>query len=694
MARGWQQTWSDLLASLRGGSPNAEKGRPTEGPAPSPGNGGGEAALEADGSAATASVSETAPAGPRDRSVRQTGLSRRWFVPMAVIAVLMAVSWLLSLTDFGDDLLAPAPPAPDVVATFDGGRITLDEVESHLNLLVPSRLRQLDRSPEALLPMVEDLISDQLVLRWAAERRPEAEETFRHAMKHINEELSLDVFADRLHDDSITIAESDIRNYYDANKARYEGRTYAQERAGIRQILMAEREPQFIKKYIERLRINASVTRNFELLDIPPPSEEKIGRYYRANLGKFVVPRRAVVDEIEIPVSVFGDTARQRASDLLLRIRGGASFKEMADRLAGTRLSTNREVAEGTRPPAWDANVFALAPGELGSMFRAGGSFYIVRLARLEPARSQMLSEVRSVVASALRQRTEREWFEANGQKTLFTLNGQRYALGQFYEEYRELPASLQGRFAGPEGLRRLADSLIDRLLLVADAYGELLDARTKPLADESRLRLLRQMMEQEEIDDKIEVTQEEMLAFYAENGERMALPPKARIRYIRIGLGAGGDEERRARERAEEAYEKLVPGFFADGADFAAVAKEYSEDPETAINGGERPGWIGESGDLLVEIADHPFHQAVMRLDPGEISKPFQVSDSLYVVQVIERTEPEPLSFEKVRPFIEEVLTERKHGTLAAELQRRLLQEADVVLYPGVLEEYLKSRR
>ncbi|WP_336072297.1 peptidyl-prolyl cis-trans isomerase [Nitratireductor rhodophyticola] len=731
MAQGWRQSWSDLLDSLRGGPPRAREDRPlapppsqreeptpdqpvNEGDTSTPGTTEQESSaagfstglaetvgttavtaqqtVDGDDSADTPVRAEVTTPQPEPDSGEPRKLSGRSYTVIAVIAALAVVSWLLSPYDFGTDLWPPEPPAPDVVATFDGGRITLTDVESHLNVLVPSRLRELARSQEALLAVVEDLISDQLIRRWAAERKPEGEEAFRHAVKHINEELSLDSFASQLHEESLPIAESEMRKYYETNEVRFEGQTFAQAREDIRQILVAEREPEFIESYLERLRTNASIARSFELLDVPPPSEEELESYYEANLNEFALPRRAVVDEIEIPVAAFGDAAQQRAGNVLLRIRGGASFKEAATRLPETRLSVGREVAEGTRLPDWDRNVFALVPGELGSVFRAGESFYIVRLSELKPARTQSLSEVRRVVAAAVERQKEQDWFEANGEKTLFTLKGQRYSLKQFYKEYQELPASAQRQYAGPDGLRKLANALIDRMLLVADTYDNLLDVKTKPLADETRLRLLRQMMEQEEVDDKIEVTEAEMKEFYKANVEQMVYPPRARIRYIRIGLGASDDEMRRARKRADEAYRKLVPGLFGDGADFAVVAQEYSEDPESAAKGGELAGWVGEGSDPLTELMDHPFHEAVLRLEPGEVSKPFEIAGSLYIVQVMERTKPQLLSLKEARPFIEEVLTERKHRALAADLQERQLKQANVKLYPEVLETYFEN--
>jgi parvulin-like peptidyl-prolyl isomerase len=633
-----------------------------------------------------------ASARKADRPVEGRQLNRRSLSVIALVAALVTVPWILSPFHFGADLWAPDPPAPDVVATFDGGRITLADLESHLALLAPPGARKTARSPEAILAVVEDLVSDQLVLRWAAERKPEGEETFRHAVKHINEELRLDSFANQLHDGSLAIAESEIREYYDTNKDRFEGRTFAQAREDIRQTLIAEREPEFIENYLERLRTNASIDRNFTQLDVPPPSKEDLQRYYQANLDKFALPRRAIVDEIEIPVAAFGDAAQQRASDALLGIRGGASFKEAADRLPGTRLTVDREVAEGTELADWDRNVFQLVPGELGSIFRAGDSFYIVRLSKLMPARTQSLPEVRQVVTAAVVQQMEEDWFEINGEKTLFTLKGQRYSLKQFYKEYQELPLSSQRQYAGPDGMRKLAEALIDRMLLVGDTYDQLLDVKTKPLADETRLRLLRQMMEQEEVDDKIDITEAAMQDYYAANTERLTYPPKARIRYIRIGLGASEDEARRARERADEAYNKLVPGLFGSRADFAAVAKEYSEDPESAANGGDLAGWVGEGSDPLAELFDHPFHEAVLQLDVGEVSRPFEIAGSLYIVQVLERTEPQVLSFEDAKPYIEEVLIERKHRLLTTDLQKRLLDQAKVEVYPDVIQTYFEK--
>ena len=414
MGYGWRQTWSDLVDSVRGGSPNADEPD--------------RAAIEV---VAASSDGQIDGQSSQPKSERGSFDWRQLADPKIMVAALVAgiatIPWLLAPFHFGADLWGPDPPSPDVVATFDGGLITIADVEAHLNVLVPAEMREHAQSPHTILSVVEDLISDQLVVRWAAERKPESEETFRHAVKHINEELSLEAFANQLHEDALPIAESDIRNYYDENRSSFDQRSFAEAREEIRQRLIAEREPAFIDDYMARLRATASITRSFDLLDVPTPSEEELQRYYQDKRDDFTLGRRVTVDEIEVPVGAAEDSARQRASDLLLRIRGGASFEEAAARVPEARLSLDREVAEGTRLPEWDSNVFAMMPGGLGSVFQAGEALFVVRLKDLKLTRIQSLSEVRPVVTAAVAWQKEQEWFEANGQKN--ALHVERSAL-------------------------------------------------------------------------------------------------------------------------------------------------------------------------------------------------------------------------------------------------------------------------
>ena len=710
MAEGWKQIWEDILNALRGGEAKKE-----EEPVSAESTDSQETDFEtqaveqADDATAvlTAEASEEVlepfaePALEPALTPRQTWMSRlrtgAFFLLMTVI--LLSALWFAGGYRWAPDiyiwwlrLTAPKPPASDIIATFDGGQITLGDLDDHLKLLVPEEYQSIAGSPETLLAVVEDMVTDELTRRWAATRQPDQDETFSHTMQHINESLNLESLDLQLHEGEIQVSESEIQTYYETNKAQFGEQTLDQMREEIRQILVAEREESYIEDYIQRLKDNASITRNFDLLNVPAPSEDDLRRYYDANIEQFKLPRQVVIDEMQFPIGGDEAAARQDADDALLKIRSGATFDEVAQTITRASVLSGTLVPEGPRDPEWDAAVFGLTEGELSDVFRAGDSFYIVRLNELQPARTESLDEIRQEVLAIVQQQKTDEWFETNASKTLVTLKGKQYTLGEFYQEYQELPISTQAQYAGPDGMKKLAESLIERLLLVEDTYDQLLDVQNKPLADESRLQVIKQMMHQEEVDDKIQVTDEEMQKYYAENIDLMALPPKARIRYIRIGLGQTEDEQQAARTRADEAYKKLVPGLFQEGASFAEVAQEYSEDPESAAQGGEFPDWIGESEDILAEVQLHPFHEIVLSLQPEEISQPFEFGDSLYIVQVIERTGPEQLPFEQAKPYIEEILTQQKHDEQMVQLQETLLEQANFVIYPTVLENYFQQ--
>ncbi len=713
MSEGWKQIWEDILNSIRGevksgaaDTPIAsevmldEQAEPLEVSAAEYIDENVSSATEAaplqEAEATTEIQPEAQPTGvesaPETPSAEVQTLPpwrRVWenaVFPIAIV-ILVAIVWMSSRSG---SLSAPQPPAPDVIATFNGGQITIADLEEHLALLVPDEFQQVMNSPHTLELVVQDMVTDELARQWAAERQPDNDETFAHTMEHITEEINLESFDSQLHENSTIVSESEIQTYYYQNREQFGDQTLDTVRDTIRQTLVAEREQGYIEEYIQRLKDNASITRSFELLDVPAPTEDDLRRYYDANAAQFILPTQVIVDELEFPIGQDESTARQQADDVLLSIRSGATFEQVAQENTSIIFTPALSTAEGAKDIEWETAVSALTEGEISSVFRAANSFHIVRLITLENERIQTFEEVRDLILPIIQQQQTEGWFEENAERTLFTIKGRRYTVGQFYQEYQELSPITQSQFSGTDGMGNLAEQLIQRLLLVEDTYDQLLDSQNQPLTDESRLQVLKQMLHQENVDDQIEVTDDEMQQFYNENLDLMVLPAEARIRYIRIGLGSSEDEARRARERANEAYNRLVPAALQTGEDFVIVAQEYSEDPETAANGGEFPGWIGEGADLLAETELHPFHERVLTLQPNEISPVFEFGDSLYIVQVIERTEADTLSFEQAQPYIQEILYQQEHETLTAQLETSLLEQAGLTVYPSVLETYL----
>lgn len=643
----------------------------------------------ADGALAMEESAELAE-GDADDLAEAVPEKRSW-LPTALVIGVVAVAIFFWLRN----PLAARPPAANVIATYDGGQITVEDVQQHLALLAPEEfLRQQLQNVEGYSFLINEMLTDALVKRWAAERKADRDDKFQHSMKHITEEMNLDQLHDQMHQQQVGVTEADILAYYNANRQQFGDQTLAQARDQILATLEAQREEGFVQDYINRLKENATISRDFALLAVPEPTEAELKDYYQANLDQYLLPAQAVVDEIRVSVGQDEAAAQDKANQALTRLRAGEEFAAVAADLSETPVSEQGTlIQKGQRDPTYDEVVFNLDIEEISEVFRAGDAFYVARLRSSQPERRQSLDEARTQVYQAVLAQKEAAWFKENANRTLFTIHGERYTLGEFWQEYQELPPTFLVNYQGAEGRQALAERLIERLLLVEDSYDQLLEAENKDELDETRLRVLTQMMEQEEVDDKIEVTDEELQAYYEEHKTELTPPPQARVRAIIIALGQTEAERKQAWNKANEAYQKLVPGLLQSGADFAEIARQYSEDEVTASKGGEVDGWIGEGPDLLAELAEHPFHQQILQLNEGEISQPFEWEGAIYIVQVLERKEKEPLTFEQAKELLREELRLKKHEELSAQLSQKLLEQANVKVYTEVLQTLIAAQ-
>jgi len=107
-----------------------------------------------------------------------------------------------------------------------------------------------------------------------------------------------------------------------------------------------------------------------------------------------------------------------------------------------------------------------------------------------------------------------------------------------------------------------------------------------------------------------------------------------------------------------------------AKTADFAELAKKYSEDG-SAANGGDL-GWMSP-GDLVPE-----FEQAMNRLQIGEVSNPVKSEFGWHLIQVLERREGQ-LTVEKQRQFARAAIRERKFDQAYQEWMRELRDNATI---------------
>lgn len=150
-------------------------------------------------------------------------------------------------------------------------------------------------------------------------------------------------------------------------------------------------------------------------------------------------------------------------------------------------------------------------------------------------------------------------------------------------------------------------------------------------------------------------------------NSERQMVT-ETRARHILIQPDELMDEDA-ARERAFELSERLK-----EGADFAELAREYSDDPGSKNDGGDL-GW--QAPGQMVDA----FQRQIDELEPGERSRPFRSEFGWHIAEVIDRRE---------RDATDEIRRERARQVIG---ERRMQEEYEIWLRRLRDEAYIEYR-
>lgn len=134
--------------------------------------------------------------------------------------------------------------------------------------------------------------------------------------------------------------------------------------------------------------------------------------------------------------------------------------------------------------------------------------------------------------------------------------------------------------------------------------------------------------------------TDEELRAFYDEQKGTFTVPEERRVSHILITV------EPSAKPEAEQAALAKIQGArdrIQKGEDFARVAKEVSEDPESAAKG-------GDLGIIRKETTDPNFEKAALSLGKDAVSEPVRTSFGYHLIKVTDLKPAAVKSFEEVK--------------------------------------------
>ncbi|MGC1424180.1 MAG: peptidylprolyl isomerase [Terracidiphilus sp.] len=160
--------------------------------------------------------------------------------------------------------------------------------------------------------------------------------------------------------------------------------------------------------------------------------------------------------------------------------------------------------------------------------------------------------------------------------------------------------------------------------------------------------------------------TQQEIEAYYNAHKSEYSVPEQAKSRHILIQVPQGADAktDAAAKAKAEDILKQIQ-----HGANFADLAKKYSDDPGSKDSGGELG--FAQRGHMVPE-----FDQAIFTQKIGD-TKIVKTQYGYHIVQVEERTAAHAQSLAEVLPTIQATLMRQKSTAAQDAYARTLTAEA-----------------
>ncbi len=160
---------------------------------------------------------------------------------------------------------------------------------------------------------------------------------------------------------------------------------------------------------------------------------------------------------------------------------------------------------------------------------------------------------------------------------------------------------------------------------------------------------------------DQVEVTDEQVQSLYQQRIANLA--EQRRAAHILIESDSSSDAE--AKAKVEEIAQRL-----AAGEDFAALAKEFSEDPGSASEGGDL-GFAGPG------VYDPDFEDALYALAQDQVSEPVRSEFGWHLIKLLGVQSPEVPALESLQPELVRELKAQQVEQRFVELSKQLEDSA-----------------
>ncbi len=193
----------------------------------------------------------------------------------------------------------------------------------------------------------------------------------------------------------------------------------------------------------------------------------------------------------------------------------------------------------------------------------------------------------------------------------------------------------------------------------ISDYY----QANQSAFAVPERVKLEYLYLNAETAGSTVQVDDEILLGFYEHNQDKFGRPEQRKASHILIQVSQDADESAVAEAKARI---NAVADRLAQGEAFADLAKEASQDPGSAKNGGDL-GFFGKG------VMDPAFEAAAFSLQAGEVSQPVRSNFGFHLIKLTEIKPADVKPFDEAKGEIEREYRKAEGERLYFEMAERM---------------------
>lgn len=175
--------------------------------------------------------------------------------------------------------------------------------------------------------------------------------------------------------------------------------------------------------------------------------------------------------------------------------------------------------------------------------------------------------------------------------------------------------------------------------------------------------------------------SEQDVKSLYEARREDMKVPKQIQLAQIYVAVPQEADKA--AQDKAKAKVDEVAKA--AKSGDFAAVAREKSDERESATRGGA-VGWLAEA-QIQPEI-----RTKVASLPKGAMSDPIRLADGWYVVKVLDTKDPHIATFDEVKDQLVRLLRNERARANREAYMSKLQQQNPVVLDELALDKLIEK--